>query len=104
MKPELIGQLSETEIQELKKTHTGGIYAVKVDGHISYFKNPNRAEMNCSMSKADSFAPLHMFEELANVTFIGGSREPLDNDEMFYGLTNQLKTKMDGKKAEMVNL
>lgn len=100
----LKGQASEAQIVEWKTKYKYGIYAVEVDGHVGYFKNPGRNELNCAMSKADKDKALDIFEELANVTFIGGSEEILRDDQMFIGVSQELKAKLDGKKAKLVNL
>jgi hypothetical protein len=100
----LRGQATDVQITEWKAKYKYGIYAVEVEGHIGYFKNPGRQELNCAMSKADRDRALDIFEELANVTFIGGSEEILKDDQMFIGVSQELKAKLDGKKARLVNL
>lgn len=100
----LIGQATPEEIKAWKGTHKNGIYALEVDGHIGYFKNPSRHDMNLAMSKASAEAALDMYETMLGATFIGGSEAILNNDDMFFGALQQIKTKMDGKKAVLVNL
>jgi hypothetical protein len=100
----LIGQATDAQVAEWKSRYKHGIYAVEVDGHIGYFKNPGRNELNCAMSKADRERALDIFEELANVTFIGGSEELLKDDQMFIGVSQELKVKLEGKRAKLVNL
>lgn len=100
----LTGQASEAQIAEWKAKYKYGIYAVEVDGHIGYFKNPGRSELNCAMSKADRENALRIFEELADLTFIGGSKQIIEDDQMFIGVSQELKVKLDGKKAKLVNL
>lgn len=100
----LTGAASNSEIAAWKQQHKYGIYAIEVDGHVGYFKNPGRQELNCAMSKADKDKALDIFEELANVTFIGGSEEILRDDQMFIGVCQELKVKLEGKKAQLVNL
>ena len=100
----LAGQATEAQIAEWKQKHKYGIYALEVDGHIAYFKNPGRNELNCAMSKADRDKALDVFEELANLTFVGGSEEVLKDDQMFIGISQELKVKLEGKKATLVNL
>ena len=100
----LTGQASDAQISEWKSKYKYGIYAIEVDNHIAYFKNPGRNELNCAMSKADRDKALDIFEELANITFIGGSEEILKDDQMFIGVSQELKVKLDGKKAKLVNL
>jgi hypothetical protein len=100
----LKGQATTEQVIDWKNKYKYGIYAIEVDGHIGYFKNPGRAELNCAMSKADRDKALDIFEELANVTFIGGSEEILKDDQMFIGVSQELKVKLEGKKATLVNL
>jgi len=99
-----IGQATPEQVQEWKSKYKQGIYAIEVDDHVAYFKNPNRQEMNCAMSKASAEAALDMYDELAKRTLIGGSEEVLDDDQKFFGVVQQIKVKMEGKKATLVNL
>lgn len=101
---QLMGQQTDEQIACWKQQYKQGIYAIAVDGNIGYFKNPNRQEMNCAMSKASTEAALDMYEELARLTFIGGSEDVINNDQMFFGLVQQIKVKIEGKKATLVNL
>jgi hypothetical protein len=89
----LKGQATDAQIAEWKARFKYGIYGIEVDGHIAYFKNPGRNELNCAMSKADRDRALAIFEELANVTFIGGSEEVLTDDQMFIGVEPGTKGK-----------
>lgn len=100
----LTGQATDAQVAEWKGKYKYGIYAIEVDGHIGYFKNPGRHELNCAMSKADRDKALDIFEELANITFVGGSEALLTDDQMFIGISQELKVKLDGKKATLVNL
>jgi hypothetical protein len=104
MNEQLNGQVTDAQIAAWKAKHKYGIYAIEVDGHIGYFKNPGRHELNCALSKADKDKALEVFEELANVTFLGGSEAILTDDQMFIGVAQELKEKLDGKKATLVNL
>lgn len=102
--PPLVGQASEAQVADWKAKHKCGVYGLEVDGHIAYFKNPGRHELNCAMSKSDKERTLDVFEELANLTFLGGSEEVLHDDQMFIGICHELRVKLDGKKAKLVNL
>lgn len=99
-----IGTVSEGQIREWKAENKYGIYSIEVDGHVAYFKNPGRHELNCAMSKADNERALDMYEELASLTFLGGSEEVLRDDQMFIGVCQELKVKLEGKRAVLVNL
>jgi hypothetical protein len=98
------GSVAEAQIREWKASNKYGIYSIEVDGHIAYFKNPGRHELNCAMSKADNERALDMYEELASLTFLGGSEEVLRDDQMFIGVCQELKVKLEGKRAVLVNL
>jgi hypothetical protein len=100
----LTGQATDSQIAEWKTKYKSGIYAVVVDGHIAYFKNPGRNELNCAMSKADNDKVLDLYEELAELTFVGGSEDVLKDDQMFVGMCQEMKVKLEGKKAVLVNL
>jgi hypothetical protein len=104
MDTQLTGQLSQEEINSLKQKYPQGIYSIEVDGHIAYFKNPTRLEMNCAMSKASAEAAFDIYDELTKRTLIGGSEEVLTDDQKFFGVVHQVKVKMEGKKASLVNL
>ena len=100
----LIGQADQKQIDSWKAANPNGIFGVTVGGHIGYFKKPGRNDLNCAMSKFSNESPLDMYEELANLTFLGGSDEVLKNDNKFMGVVTQLKTITEGEKAELVNL
>ncbi len=104
MEQQLTGQQTDEQVNTWKQQYKQGIYAIEVDGHVGYFKNPNRNEMNCALSKASSGLALDMYEELARLTFLGGSEEVINDDQKFFGLVQQIRSKMDGKKAKLVNL
>ncbi|GAA4465224.1 hypothetical protein GCM10023093_17010 [Nemorincola caseinilytica] len=104
METPLKGQAAPEQVAAWKAEHPIGIYSIEIDGHVAYFKKPNRKEMNCAMSKASKESALDLFEELANLTWIGGSNDVLAVDELFYGLVDQLKLVIEGKKARLVNL
>jgi hypothetical protein len=97
-------QASEEQIAAWKAKYKEGIYAITCGTHVAYFKNPGRAELNCAMSKADKERMLDVYEELASLTWVGGSEAILADDQMFVGACQILKEKLDGKRATLVNL
>jgi hypothetical protein len=99
-----IGLASNEAISKWKQKYISGIYCVTSGQHIAYFKNPNRAEINCALSKTDINNTLAVYEELASLTFIGGSEMLLTDDSMFLGLCHELKDKLEGTQAQLVNL
>jgi hypothetical protein len=100
----LNGALPADKIAELKAANPS-LYQVEIDGHVAYFKKPNRHDMNCAMSEInDSSKPLDYFESIANLTMLGGSEAILDDDDMFMDLVEILKETLSHKRAVMVKL
>ncbi len=98
-----IGEASAEQIATWKTQHKLGIYQVVTEeGHIVYFKNPDRKEVNCALSKSSQ--PLARLEELYGLTKIGGSAEVDKNDTMLLGVYNTIQHKLDGSMAVLVNL
>lgn len=100
----LFGQQDAEQIAKWKEQYKQGIFALSNDTDIAYFKNPDRNIMNCAMSKASVEAALDMYEELAKLSFIGGSENMINDDQMFFGAVQQIKVKMEGQKTTLVNL
>ena len=100
----LIGQAESAQIDAWKMNWPDGIYAVCNDTHIAYFKNPSRLEVNFALSRASKDAPLAVVEALADKTFIGGSDLLLRSDSFFLGAGAEIKEKLYGVKAKLVNL
>jgi len=101
---QLIGQANGEQIQAWKSKYRYGIFAIETEGHVAYFKNPDRHDLNCALSKSERERVLSVYEELASITFIGGSENILTDDQMFIGASQELKVKLEGKKARLVNL
>ena len=105
MNEELIGQISPEEIAELKKKNPSGLYSVEVNGHIAYFKMPNRQVINCAMSQITKESqPLDYFESIAKDTKVGGSDAILEDDLMFMELVEQLKDIITFNNSKLVKL
>lgn len=100
----LIGQVAEDQIAEWKKKYPIGIYQVICDGHVFYFRNPNRNEANMAISAASASAPYAVTEALIGATKIGGSDALLTDDGAFMGVSNALKDKLNGKMAVLADL
>lgn len=98
------GQLSQAEVDALKAANPKGIYKIEVGGHVAYFRNPTRQDINIAASQLDADNPIDYFENIMRETFVGGSQEVIDEDELYLGALNKVRTKIDGKKAVLVNL
>lgn len=101
---QLIGQVDQETIDEWKKAHKLGIYAVKVKEHVGYFKMPGFDEMNCSYAAYDPEKVLAQWQALADVTWLGGSEELLTNPTLFNAVKYVLQSKADGLKADLLDL
>lgn len=100
----LIGQATQEQIAAWKKENAKGIYAVEVGGHIGYFRNPTRQDVNIAASQLDADNPIDYFEIIMKDTKIGGSDQLIENDQLYLGALNQIRKKIEGEKAKLVNL
>ncbi len=66
----LIGQATEKQIAEWKEQH-GEIYSTIAEGHVAYFRTPNRKEVSYAMGLQND--PMKMTEFLLKECRIGGS-------------------------------
>lgn len=102
-KTALIGQATAEEILALKAANPGA-YGIKVGGHIAYFRAVTRIDINEALATMNKDSPLDYEESILNACFIGGSREVIDTDHLFLGAITQLKPKINGALAEVVDL
>jgi hypothetical protein len=101
----LKGQATDIQINKWKEEYKKGIFAVTSEGgHIGYFRNPERGDINAALAAADAEKPMAIIEKLAELLWLGGSDEVLKDDEIFSGVALQLRKKLDGVKAKLVNL
>lgn len=100
----LTGQATQDEINAWKKENPKGIYGVEVGGHIGYFRNPTRQDVNIAASQLDADNPIDYFEIIMRETKIGGSDQLIENDQFYLGALNQVRRKIEGEKAKLVNL
>ena len=99
-----IGCLSPEEIEELEAKYKGA-YSIESNGHIAYFRKPNRHTQNIVLSKIDKDSkPLDFFEYYAKECFVAGSDELINDDDMFLDLVEALKDKIGDHNAVLVNL
>lgn len=101
----LTGQATPEQIAQWKTENPDGIYAVVIEkSRIIYFKNPNRNDLNAVFAKRNTEATYSLYEILAAITCLGGDKTILDEDQAFIGLADKMKSKLEGKSAELVNL
>ncbi|NJM13969.1 MAG: hypothetical protein HC896_00040 [Bacteroidales bacterium] len=99
---ELIGQATPEQIEQWKAKH-GKIWHIKVDGHIGYFKKPDRRTMSAA-STMGLKDPVKFNEQIMLNCQIGGSDELQKNDELFFAAGNVLGELVQFKQAEIKNL
>ena len=100
----LNGQVDQSVIDGWKKKHTDGIYGVKVEGRIGYFRQPGINDLNYSYSKTDWDKQLDKWKALADTTFIGGCEEVLSNERLFISIAPRIQEAAKGYETELVNL
>lgn len=98
----LIGQATPEQIEEWKKKY-GKVSAIIVDGHIAYFKKPDRKTLGYA-SSIGTKDPIKFNETLMNNCFIGGSDEIKKDDDLFLSASSKLGDLIQIKDAELVNL
>ncbi len=99
---DLIGQATPDQISEWKKKY-GKVSAIIVDGHIAYFKKPDRKTLGYA-SSIGTKDPIKFNETLMNNCFIGGSEEIKKNDDLFLSASSKLGDLIEIREAELVNL
>ena len=97
----LIGQATEQQIKEWKGKH-GDIFFAKSEGHIGYFKKPNRPEVGYAMSQQGD--PLKMTETMLKGCFIGGSRVFIEETGFMLGAGELMEQLISVKKVELGKL
>lgn len=100
----LIGQASPEQLAAWKAQFPLGIYQVRVNDHVGYFKMPTFDETNCAMGKYELDKPLNYSREIAEMTKIGGSDELLKNDTYLIATIQIVKRKVESLEAELLDL
>ncbi|MEI6683429.1 MAG: hypothetical protein WCO44_12405 [Bacteroidota bacterium] len=97
-----IGVVSQDQIDAWKSKYSK-VFAVKVDGHICYLKEPDRKILGYA-SVAGKTDPLKFNEVIMNSCFIGGSELIKTDLGMFLGASSVIANIIQVKEAELVNL
>lgn len=102
-----IGVATPEKIEEWKKKYPKGIYRLDSEtGHVAYFRNPDRADINMAlgMMTTNPATPLDGPRAALEATMIGGSEDVLNDDPIFLGAVTAFREKMEGAKVTLVNL
>lgn len=100
--PTFVGEVTPSQIAIWKKEH-GDVFAIKVENHIGYFKKPSRAVISLASLQIRE-NPLGYVETILENTFIGGSRELVENDDYFLAAMTTAEKLVEIKTAELVKL
>jgi len=105
-KPMYIGEVTPEQIELWKANHLRGIFQVIDDNekHIGYFRNPFRGDVNAALAKADAKEPLATVRVFAELLWLGGSDVFVTDTPEWLGMTSEIRAKMNGVKARLVNL
>lgn len=97
----LVGQAAPEEIEAWKREY-GRVFSTTADGHVAYFRKPNRKELSYVLSLRDK--PLEMTETLMRQCFVGGSRIFIDDVEYMLGCDALIERLVNMKMAEVGEL
>jgi hypothetical protein len=98
----LIGEATADQIAAWKKEHKE-VFSITVENHVGYFKKPNRTVIAIASSKVKD-NPMGYIETILENTFIGGSREIVENDDFFLAAMTTAEKMIEIKTAELVKL
>ena len=98
----LIGEVTQAQIDAWKKEHKE-VFKITVETHVGYFKKPNRTIIALASTKVKE-NPIGYVETILENTFIGGSREILENDDFFLAAMTTAEKLVEIKTAELVKL
>ena len=98
----LIGQATADQIAEWKSKNNE-VFAITVDGHIAYLKQPDRKTIAYA-SSVGAKDPIKFNEILLNNCWLGGSESIKTDDSLFLGASGKLAELIEVKEAELVKL
>jgi hypothetical protein len=104
MNKEAIGYADEAAVVRMKQENPGGVFYIETNGHVAYFREPTRHDVNAALAIADPERPLAVAEKFGQLLFLQGSKEVLTQDAMFLGASIALRQKMNGVTAYLGNL
>lgn len=97
----LIGQATEEQIAEWKNKF-GDIHSVTAEGHVAYFKNPNRQQVGYAMGLQKD--PMKMTEFLLKECRVGGSEVFEKEVSFMLGAAPLLEKLVSVKQVEIAKL
>jgi hypothetical protein len=104
MEKVLKGQATDAQIAEWKGTHKAGLYFVKNETDIAYFREPVIHDVEAALAVADDEKPFAAIKKFGELTMVGGSDAILNDDQMFLGARKELAKHWGGIEASSGNL
>ena len=100
--PAVPNAVTAEQIEAWKKKH-GKIFCYTVDGEDIYFRQPDRKVM-ASASVVAAKDSMKFAEYIFSNCFLGGKKELLDDDSVFFGLAQVIDKLVAVKEGELKNL
>ena len=94
--------VSKEQIEAWKKKH-GKVFCYTVDGEGIYLRQPSR-QVIASAGVVAAKDPMKYAEYIFNNCFLGGNKELLNDDSVFYGLVQVIDELVSIKTGELKNL
>lgn len=94
--------VTEAQIEAWKKKHQK-VFCYDMDGRKIYFKQPDRKTLSAAAMVAKN-DPMKYNEIVLKNSVLGGAKELLEDDSVFYGLSQEIDTLVAAKIGELKNL
>lgn len=94
--------VTQEQIESWKRKHQK-VFCYEVDGQKLYFKQPDRKTLAAASVIARN-DPMKYNEFVLNNSLLGGPRELLEDDSVFYGLSQKIEELVAAKIGELKNL
>lgn len=80
--------VSEEQIKQWKSEH-GNVFAIEIDGAVSFLKQPDRKVISLAIAKGRKNS-LEYIDTVVNNCHIGGAKINLDNPGVVLGISEQI--------------
>ncbi len=97
-----VDTVTEDQIAEWKRKYRR-VFCYEVEGKRMYFRQPDRKTIAAAGVVAKN-APMKYNEFVLGNCFLGGPRELLDDDSVFFGLSQKIDELVAAKVGELKNL
>lgn len=94
--------VTEAQVEAWKKKYSK-VFCYEVDGKKVYFRQPDRKTLSAASMVAKN-DPLKYNEIVLKNSVLGGAVELLEDDSVFYGLSQEIDKLIAAKVGELKNL